>query len=119
MKRGVRVAAKEAMQRFNYDPLEVLILHAQDASTSSGVKLEIAETLLPYMYPKLSNITVEGEVVSNTNAESQAVMLRRILANPELADAAQRLSIAAAESALEYETNTAGLGPSDIGGMIQ
>ena len=65
--------------------------------------------LLPYMYPKLSNITIEGEITTNTTAESQAALLRRVLENPELADAAQRLSLAAAEAALE----------SDIGGMVQ
>lgn len=108
-KRSVRVAAKEAMQRFNYDPLEVLVMHAQSANTPNDTKMKIAETLLPYMYPKLSNIVVEGEIVNNSVAESQSALLRRVLANPELADAAQRLSLAAAESALEF----------DAGGTIQ
>jgi hypothetical protein len=103
IRRGVRVAAKEAMQRFNYDPLESLVLFAQDAGTNNDTKMHIAEVLLPYMYPKLSNVTVEGEIVSNTSAESQAALLRRVLDNPELADAAQRLSLAAAEAALESE----------------
>lgn len=109
---NVRVAAKAAMQAFNYDPLEVLVRFAQDASSNNDTKLKIAETLLPYMYPKLSNITVEGEVVSNATAESQTMLLRRILENPELADAAQRLSIAAAESAIESDIG-------GIGGMLQ
>lgn len=109
LKKGVRIAAKEAMQRFNYDPLEVLVRFAQDAQTNNDTKMHIAETLLPYMYPKLSNVTVEGEVTTNVTAESQAALLRRVLENPELADAAQRLSLAAAEAALE----------SDIGGTIQ
>ena len=103
MKRTVRVAAKEAMQRFNYDPLETLVLFAQDAGVNNDTKMHIAETWLPYMYPKLSNVTVEGEVVASTTAESQVNLLRRVLANPELADAAQRLSLAAAEAALESE----------------
>jgi hypothetical protein len=108
-KKTVRLVAKETMQRFAYDPLEVLVMFAQDAQTSNDNKLKIAETLLPYLYPKLSNITVEGEITSNVTAESQAALLRRVLANPELADAAQRLSLAAAEAALE----------SDISGMVQ
>jgi hypothetical protein len=111
-RQGVRVMARVAMQRFGYDPLEQLVLHAQDVNTGREEKLHIAETLLPYMYPKLSNVTVEGELTSNTTAESQANLLRHILENPELADAAQRLSVAAAEAALETE---AGLG----GAMIQ
>lgn len=109
LKKGVRIAAKEAMQKFNYDPLEVLVRFAQDAQTNNDTKMHIAETLLPYMYPKLSNVTVDGEIVTNSTAESQAALLRRVLENPELADAAQRLSLAAAEAALE----------SDIGGTIQ
>jgi hypothetical protein len=55
------------------------------------------------MYPKLSNVTVEGEITSNVTAESQTALLRRVLENPELADAAQRLSLAAAESILETD----------------
>jgi len=103
LRKSVRVAAKEAMQRFNYDPLDVLVQFAQDASTNNNIKLHIAETLLPYMYPKLSNIVVEGEITTNTAAESQAALLRRVLENPELADAAQRLSLAAAEASLESD----------------
>ena len=100
LRKNVRIAAKEAMQRFNYDPLETLVLFAQDANTNNDTKLEIAQTLLPYMYPKLSNVTIDGEVISNVTAESQAILLRRMLESPELADAAQRLSIAAAEAAI-------------------
>lgn len=109
LKRGVRLAAKETMQRYAYDPLETLVLFAQEASTNNDTKMHIAEVLLPYLYPKLSNITVEGEITSSVTADSQAALLRRVLENPELADAAQRLSLAAAEAALE----------SDIGGMVQ
>lgn len=108
-KRSVRIAAKEAMMKFAYDPLEVMIHCAQDMATSAVVKLQIAETLLPYMYPKLSNITIEGEMVTSTTEEAQAELFHRVMSNPELADAAQKLSLAAAESAL--------LG--DIGGTIQ
>ena len=108
-KRGVRIAAKEAMQKFNYDPLDVLVQMAQEQAASNDVKKEIAMVLLPYMYPKLSNITVEGEIVSNVSVESQAALLRRVLANPELADAAQRLSLAAAEAALESDMGGVGM----------
>ncbi len=104
MRRSVRVAAKEAMQKLNYDPLEVMVMFAQDNATHKDDKLHIAEVLLPYMYPKLSNVTIEGEVVSTITAESQAALLRRVLENPELADAAQRLSLAAAEIALESDS---------------
>jgi len=111
-RKTVRIAAKEAMQRFNYDPLEVLVRFAQDPATHNETKLKIAETLLPFMYPKLSNVTVEGELQTTSTAEVQASMLRRILENPELADAAQRLSIAAAEAALETDIG-------DTSGMVQ
>jgi hypothetical protein len=99
--KGVRIMAREAMQKFGYDPLESLVLFAQDGATNNDTKIHIAEVLLPYLYPKLSAITVEGEVVSTVTAESQASLLRRVLADPELADAAQRLSIAAASAMLD------------------
>ena len=106
VRKSVRVAAKEAMQKHGYDPLDVLVLYAMDDKTAPESKLKIAETLLPYMYPKLSNITVEGEIVSNTTADSQAALLRRVLDDPELADAAQKLSIAASMIALESDSGT-------------
>ena len=107
-KLGVRVAAREAMQRFNYDPLEVLVQFAQDLNTPNNVKSEIAQILLPYMYPKLSNITVDGELTTNQIVDNQNALLQRILSNPDLADAAQRLSIAAAEASLELDGVGAG-----------
>ena len=89
------------MQKFGYDPLEVLVQFAQEPLTPNDTKIHLAEVLLPYLYPKLSNVTMEGEVVINQTAEQQASLLRRVLENPELADAAQKLSIAAANAALE------------------
>jgi hypothetical protein len=106
-RKGVRIAAREVMQKLGYDPLESLVKFAMDAATNNDVKLHVAETLLPFMYPRLSNVTVDGEVTSTITADTQASLLRKLLENPELADAAQRLSIAAAESALE----------TDMGGM--
>ena len=103
LRKNVRIAAKDAMQSLNYDPLTVLVMCAQDSNVNQDTKLKIAETLLPYMYPKLSNVTDEGEITSNVTAESQTALLRRVLENPELADAAQRLSLAAAESILETD----------------
>jgi len=111
-KRKIAVMAREACQRFDYDPLQALVLYAQDNAVSADVKVDIAKTLLPYMYPKLSNVTVEGEV-RDSSQSNQVMLMQRILANPQLADAAQRLSLAAAEVALEGD---------DIvisGGMVQ
>lgn len=101
-RKNVRIAAREAMQVHGYDPLDQLVQFAQAESTSGETKLKIAETLLPYMYPKLSSITLDAEV-SGTSHAPQAVLLRQILANPELADAAQKLSVAASMAALEDE----------------
>ncbi len=100
-RRGVRLAARETMQKLMYDPLEALVLFAQDDKSSPDTRLHIAEVLLPYLYPKLSSLTLEGEVTVNQTAEQQASLLRRVLEDPELADAAQRLSIAAANAMLD------------------
>lgn len=103
MKKNVRVAAREAMQAYNYDPLQSLVQFAQAADTAPAIRMHIAEVLLPYVYPKLSNVTLDGEVTTTVNAESQANLLRRVLEDPQLADAAARLSLAAAEAALESD----------------
>jgi len=107
-KRGVRVAAREAMQKFAYDPLETLVMFAQDAATNNDTKMKIAETLLPYMYPKLSNMTLDAEVGITQGAESRAGLLRKLLDDPELADAAARLSIAASMAALGEDSGDTG-----------
>ncbi len=106
-RKSVRIAAREAMQKFGYDPLEVLVQYATAENRSDDDKRDVALALLPYAYPKLSNITVEGELSTNPVANHQAELFRRFMENPELADAAQRLSIAAAEAALESETSGA------------
>jgi hypothetical protein len=102
-KKSVRLAAREAMQAFNYDPLTELVQLAQ-ATDNNGIKQEIAVVLLPYLYPRLSNMALEGEVVVGKSQESQAALLRRVLEDPELADAAQRLSVAASMAALESDS---------------
>lgn len=107
--KSVKLMAREATQRYGYDPLEVLVNQAQDSNTGPQVKTEIAMFLMPYVYPKLSSVMVEGEMEVRNTSEQQASLMRRILENPELADAAQRLSIAAAEASLE----------NDIEGLIQ
>lgn len=104
-KSSVKAAAREAMQKFGYDPLEVMVVHAMAPETPESTKLEIAEVLLPYMYPKLSNVTVEGEVIATSSETSQRALMAKILSNPDLADAASKLSLAAAESYLD-ETGT-------------
>lgn len=102
-KKSVKLMAREATQAFGYDPLEVLVHTAQDSNSSVITKTEIAMFLMPYVYPKLSSVMLEGEVEITNTSEQQANLMRRILENPELADAAQRLSIAAAEASLENE----------------
>ena len=102
------------MQKWGYDPLEVIVQAAQDPNTSQDTKLEIATVLLPYMYPRLSSIEVQAEVeVSDKNRPDQGELMRRILANPELADAAQRLALEAS-SVLLLEGQAEDLGSEAI-----
>lgn len=101
------------MQKWGYDPLEVIVQAAQDPNTTQDTKLEIAQVLLPYMYPRLSSIEVQAEVdVNEKNRPDQNELMRRILANPELADAAQKLSLEAS-SVLMLEGKVEHLGYAD------
>ena len=96
-RKTARFAAKEVMQRLAYDPLEVLIQCASEPSAPAEVKREVAEYLMPFMYPRLSNMEVQAEVeTSEVNRPNEQDLMRRILSNPELADAAQKLSLEAA-----------------------
>jgi hypothetical protein len=102
------------MQKFGYDPIEELVKLAQDPNASGETKYGVAGVLLPYMYPKLSSVMMEAEVTTNDTVETQNYFMRRILENPELADAAQRISLAAADALLERD-----LGVSHGSNMLQ
>jgi hypothetical protein len=102
MGKGVRMAAREAMMRLAYDPMDELVNIAQTAA-SPIVKQQIAEILLPYMYPKLSAVTVEAEVESKAVGVDQTELMQHILEHPELADAAQKIALAAAGLSMSAE----------------
>ena len=106
---AVKLQAREIMQRYGYDPLETMVLTAQDPSTTKQEKLEIAQVLLPYIYPKLATIAVETEVEIGSSQLAQASLMRRVLEDSELADAAARLSLAAAEASLSADDSVSGL----------
>lgn len=99
-KRTSLLVARETMQKFGYDPMEELVKLAVgtvEAPASMAVKQEIALSLLPYVYPKLSNVEIFGEIDQTNHAPDPQELLRRVLANPELADAAQMLSLEASD----------------------
>ncbi len=101
MARNTRFMAREIMQKFAYDPMVELITQAQDDRTSQAERRAIAEELMPYMYPKLSAVIMDEAPVHDITAVNQRNMMMRVLNDPELADAAQKLSIAASKVANE------------------
>ncbi len=96
-----RLAAREAMQRVGYDPIDELVKIAQSDGLSLTGKKEVAEILLPYMYPKLSAVVMDADVTINDDREMQEAMMMKMLSDPTLADAAAKLSLAAADCAIE------------------
>lgn len=96
-KRTSSLQARTTIQSLGYDPLEVLVKIAQAEETHRDVKREIAMELLPYLYPKLSNVEMTAEVDQTNHVPNSAELLRRVLASPELSDAAQMLSLEAAD----------------------
>jgi hypothetical protein len=98
-----KFAAREVMQRHGYDPITELMRSAMDENVSGEVKRDIAMFLTPYMYPKLATVAVESEVEVTNNSISQNELMARILENPDLCDAAQRISLVAAEIFLEND----------------
>ncbi len=95
-RKTARFAAKETMQKLAYDPLEEMIRLAQE-STNPAVRMEVAQALMPYLHPKLSNVEVQGEMDTTVHQPNSRDMLEKIMANPELADAAQKLSLLASD----------------------
>ncbi len=95
--------ARTTMQSLGYDPLEELVKIAQNEDVHKDVKREIHLSLLPYLYPKLQNIELKGEIDQTNHVPDSQELLRRVLANPELADAAQMLSLEAADVLVKTE----------------
>lgn len=97
-KKSAKYAAREAMQSHGYDPIQEMIKIVQGENVSLETRKEVALALMPYSYPKLSNVEMQGEMENvNINAPSSSDMLKRILSDPDLADAAQKLSLEAAD----------------------
>ncbi len=96
-RKTARFAAKETMQKLAYDPLEEMIRASQEPGANVALKLEIAQALMPYMHPKLSNVEVQGEMDTTVHQPNSREMMEKIMANPELADAAQKLSLLASD----------------------
>ena len=96
-KKTSSLQARTTMQTLGYDPLEVLIKVSNAPDCPKDVQREIAMDLMPYLYPKLSNVEINAEVDQTNHAPDHVELLRRVLASPELADAAQMLSLEAAD----------------------
>ena len=96
-KKTARYAAREVMQTLGYDPMEQLIHIAKGENVSADTRKDIALAMMPYIYPKLANVEVQGEMETTINAPNSSDLLKRLLSNPDLADAAQKLSLEAAD----------------------
>lgn len=95
-----KIAARESMMRHGYDPIEELVALSKN-SADPLTKQRIAEVLMPYMYPKLANVAVEvDDPNGRRRSDTQAALMNKILTDPALADAASRLSLAAADMEL-------------------
>lgn len=95
--------AREVMMKRGYDPVEELVTMAQDPNTPFLERKDIASFLAPFMYPKLSAIEMAVETGSTSVKDAQSEIMRRIMENPELADAAQRISLMASDVILGVE----------------
>lgn len=96
-KKTSALQARTTMQSLGYDPLEVLIKYSSSPDCPGQIKKEIALDLMPYLYPKLSNVEITAEVDQTNHVPDHKELLRRVLASPELADAAQMLSLEASD----------------------
>lgn len=97
-----KLAARSIMQSMGYDPIEELVKIAQTPGTSNDTKIDIAQGMLPYMYPKLGAVEIET-VGADDVVDVRRELAVRIMSDPVLSDAAHQLSIAAAEAAMDKE----------------
>lgn len=95
-----KIVARESMMRHGYDPIEELVTISK-SSQDPLTKQRIAEVLMPYMYPKLANVAIEvDDANARRRTDVQQALMNKILSDPGLADAASRLSLAAADMEL-------------------
>jgi hypothetical protein len=103
--KNVRTAtAREIAARLRIDPLEWLLLAARtgrlkndDGSVtkiSSSDRITAAKNALPFVHIKRSSLSVQGRIESDLR--SQHMDMTRIMLDPILAEAAERLALAMA-----------------------
>lgn len=88
------------MQALGYDPLGELVRLAMEPNTAKQDRLRIAELALPYIYPKLSAVTMDGEIDVTSSNEAQRQFMSMVLSSPQLGDAASVLALASANAAI-------------------
>jgi hypothetical protein len=78
-------------QQGGMDPLQFLWWVLNNRRLPLDLRIKAASDLAPFVAPKLSAVAFKAEVENRHVIEQQT---RAIMANPELADAAERLALA-------------------------
>ena len=87
--------AREIMVDLNYDPLRALIAIAKRRKTPLDIKIKAAAAMLPFAHPKLSAVFVHRK----KEVDIYVAQLQHLAAaDPLLAEAIERVSLAATEA---------------------
>jgi hypothetical protein len=89
------VAAREIMQRVDFDPLEGLLRVAKSRRYSMDLRLKAMLGALPVLYPRLSTVFLNARQEKDVNIN----IVQEMAADPELCAAMEKLSLAASEAA--------------------
>jgi hypothetical protein len=90
-----RACAAEICEKLNIDPLEALLSIAKRRSTPLDIKVDCLKAAAKFCHPALSTTAVLAKIDSVIDIRKSA---ERILANPELAEYAEKLSLALSEA---------------------
>lgn len=88
---SARLAARAVMQSRDFDPIEQLMdIYEKLPETDFSSRIAIAQGLVPYVFPKLSQVAVVGDADNPVRVTHDIV--RQVLSNPQSARMALELS---------------------------
>lgn len=106
---SARLAARAVMQSRDFDPIEQLMdIYEKLPETDLQSRITIAQGLVPYVFPKLSQVAVVGDADNQVRVTHDIV--RQVLANPQSARMALELSTKMEEMLQQAEERLVGSG---------
>lgn len=88
--------ARQLLVDVNFDPLEGLLRVAKNRRVPLDLRIKAMAAAVPFVYPKLSTTVIHAQVENNVTVTQ---IQQLAMADPELADAFEKISLAMSAAA--------------------